>query len=529
MDDPSLSRIEKLSLLQRTVYKGEPFSDKLADQPFSFPKSPFTSVHDKSNTCNCQVFRATGERVLQPISHIRSNGEIYGRYGSGSDDEQTRKNLKIWWAYGLEGPARYQQLWGDTNGCVNAPYSWGWNRGLESAERDIEAEDIEPTYIASIDWTMLCLSGSGTLRNCGCEKEIAFEYQYHSVARAQATTESGGGPFCGSNRNARASAVDFAQVAFGELRDPSSFRLLASMANGESVECSQTWNAPSFREFTDFTYELYVLIQGVDGDLSQEARREWQREQLDRVQDAAEPVFDEPWMERTTCGGSVVGNENHIREGNYYHDLEPNKPIRLTLASGGHLSVAGLRRWNANARIHSSFRLASALHGGPAFDHGPHCCYPYSGAYMLSTISGDTPVGPSRYGWQRATEGFLASRGVDTDISGSKEYGEKIHSTPRRCRNQVVIKRGSNSDDPKRDVKDDIRTAKNPLFDYPNDTKIISYTVYDVTGRVVLPSYSASDRPISTLSSHSTITTGVYLIDAVYGDGTHRTHKLFVP
>ena len=530
-----LSDQQKLSLLQTAVFKGEAYSNKFNLTKSVFPPNPFKqkkgSQKKSASTCQCTTFQLTADNNIYPIDRIRSTGQILANYGDDGDDEQTRNNLKIWWAWALEGPSRYQQLWGDTKSCVNAPYAWGWNRGNESASRDITADDIEPTYQAKIEYTMLCITGYGHSGDCSCERQVDFEYEYNSIARAQAATESGG-TFCGSNRYARASVVDFAQVAFSEVNDPDSYQVLASMINGEKSECSQSWTGPEIEEFLTFAHSVYKLAKGgtvnsSDPSIDGEEEDAWSERHIEAVIEQVGQLFDEPWLTRTPCGGSVVGTENQIREGNFRYNLIPNTPIRIVLAAGSHLSVEGLRRWNANARLHSSFRLASVQRGGRNYSYGTHCCFPGVGTYMLSCISGDVPGGPSLSSWQNATEGFLTAYGVYTDISGEREAGAKVNSPISGCSN-VVITTANEEDEEQISANVSFLADLDITTDNLND--YTSYSVYDVTGRLVGPARSLNQFDLATLMNgdRGQLTTGIHIVVFHKSDGTHKSRKLLV-
>lgn len=539
VESDRLSDQQKLSLFQTAIFKGKAYSSNLDVSKSQFPPNPFIEdewggQQKSAVDCQCTLFQLTPERNIYPMDRIRSTGQILANWGSEGDDERTRKNLKIWWAWALEGPSRYQQLWGDTKNCVKAPYAWGWNRGNESAQRDITHDDIEATYQAKIEYNNVCIDGYGYQGDCSCERQIDFEYEYHSVARAQAATERG--TFCGSNKYARASVVDFAQVVLAEVNNDNHYEVLASMVNGEKSECSTTYVGPTIDEFLTFAHSVYKMAKGgtvnsSDPSIDGQQQDAWDEDHIEAVIEQIGDLLNEDWMNRTPCGGSVVGTENEIREGNYRYFLRPNTPVRVVLAAGSHLSVGGLRRWNANARLHSSFRLAGVQRGGRNYDYGDHCCFPGTGSYMMSTISGDVPGGPSLSSWQSATRGFLSSYGVSTTISGDKEAGTHVNSPIHGCDNVVVVPRKtdpSNREEVSQFLEDLSLTEIQRLG--TTGTNFVSFSVYDAAGRQVISSQHMDRFDLTTLTNKTSnrLVSGMHVVVFHASDGSHQSRKLLV-
>ena len=480
-----ITYLQALHILQQTVYRKAPYSSQIrksiADSgtesfkniasslvslalpvndpndpfdpgapPFDPPGPPFDPGDPPPSTnCSCTTIQLNLDQVVSPHTGVRSDGngirQLGMVYGSDDTEEFDGGDLKVWNAFGIRGPGKYKQLWAATRGdkCVSAPYTFGWNY---AGSNDLD-RTFAPQETASLSYNMLCFNGDNLPDgSCGCEREIRYDVKYNSVVRAQAEYTSGGGlfSFCANNRYARSVAEDYAIVAHGSEDDLTDFTIIDALANGQVVDCEQTYIGPTAVDFALLAFYIYAYTKGVDINTSVPAVDQtldvaYQQYAASNAQSYLTNILVGPWNERTeSCGGGFVGkNDNLSSRGRI--TLRPNSPHHIVLSTYSVLQVAGLRKWNANARIHSSYSIAGLIRKQTNANSGfeEHCCSPASAMYSMATISEDV-VGTSGVtlpSWLDNVEAFFGRWDINQNLVHAVGYFEG--SQPAGCQTDV--------------------------------------------------------------------------------------------
>lgn len=250
--DQSLDEYAKVSLVQELLYQGQPLPDRLSNLNYLPSKDDFLLNKSFMDDCQCNAVTVAANYTLDPIQRIRSDGRISGEYGSNQDQRFRSNDIRAdqYWAF--EGPSRYQEMFVKTLRCVNAPYEFYWD---DQSVSESESETLPVDFTATVEFNWICLDDLGRRSDCGCDRDLFFEWDYESVVSARAEILNGG-LFCGSNRTAYAAATDAMTVAYSETDDASTYQTLAYQANGRVSECSQTYNGPTAGEFLEFAYAI---------------------------------------------------------------------------------------------------------------------------------------------------------------------------------------------------------------------------------------------------------------------------------
>lgn len=438
VSESSFTYPEKLFLFQELLGKGEPLLDDFKPG-MAIDQFPDRNAREK-DICNCKTLQVRGAYGISPAKYAIAGNLIVGDYGSSSKSFRGG-GIKTYEAHNHIGPSRYEQLWAQTTECVNAPYVFGIN--LDYDIDDDVSDPIIPTFNAIVEYNMVCFGESELPDDeCGCTRKIQFEAEYNSVVRAQAETISGG-LFCGSNRRAGASAEDFAVLSYGLRGESEQFEIAGLMLNGQVRDCSQSYAGPTAAELLTFVYYTYSFIKGspiTTGVPAVDAAIQiaWSTYYSAQAIDAIDDVLDGPWLEYIgNCGGDTQGRIKSIPTTNFTMELKANTPIRAILSAGSRLEVGGLRKWTANARLHSSFRLASLLEGGTLDEYGDYCCFPFAGTSFVHTASEDVNGGPTLASWQNSNQRFFFLQGMD-DITVNGHFNHGISSI-RQCSTVIIL------------------------------------------------------------------------------------------
>jgi len=335
----------KTSLLQQLLYNGQPLKDRSANIGVLPGEADFVNNKSLMDDCQCTLVRLSMNYTVEP-SNGTINRNIWGIYGSNTNQRFDNDDIQAnqYWAY--EGPSRYQSMFMQTTGCSKAPYEFFWNRNtVTQGTPEGENEPLLPGDLtASLEFNWVCRNSFGRPADCDCDRNMFFDWDYQSVVNTKAETLSGGGWFCGSNRNARASAIDVMNVSYAELNDASAYQQLAFLTNGQVSTCSQTYNGPEIEDFLEFAFTIYQFTQGppssgTGGQTQEQIETEWENNLISTAINQIGDALDEPWLRRTPCQVELGGQRRTLLQAgesrNFSVTLRQNNPIRITLAAAG--------------------------------------------------------------------------------------------------------------------------------------------------------------------------------------------------
>lgn len=457
--------IERLFVVQQTVYQNAPYPDRLlkklhnvqaGDKQFAglrIPTEGFGSQKNKSN-CSCRTLRLSSNNIAEPESGVYTNNtggkNIYGIYDSNTE-MQASNRIKTWAAWAYEGPGRYQEIWADTESgaCIAAPYTFTWN---DVSDDDFTSDEaIFPATRATLRFNMLCSDGRNLPSNCGCELEVRFQAAYKSEVRARAEFNDRFNIFCRNDHRALASAEDYVMLAHGNDDLNGEFEMLTFNVNNQTVDCGMNYVGPEPTDVIALGLYTFAAIKGAPiaagtaPIISTAIQLAYGQYATNGINSSISSIFDSRWRQfNGACGGALGGRVGGLTpfsdtyEGTIF--LKPNEIQTIMLAADSRLRVAGQRRWEANARVLSSYRLTSIIR--PAISEGTPfddlCCSPAAVTYTMSTR--DNTSGPGRVesrSWQNQVEAYLSLWGINHDVRG--EVGSFLGPNPNGCNSDVDI------------------------------------------------------------------------------------------
>ncbi|SER21332.1 T9SS type A sorting domain-containing protein [Neolewinella agarilytica] len=529
-----IDEFSKIRLLQQLRYGGKPIQDKYEDLNFYPSESVFIGAKSLTDDCQCASVRVAMNYDLEPYVRVRSDGRISGDYGSRLDQRFRGGDIRAdqYWAY--EGPSRYQEMFVNTLRCVNAPYEFYWNRdAVQQGNSDVLPVD----FTATLEFLWVCTGSNGLPSDCGCDREVAFEWDYESVVRANAEVISGG-LFCGSNRNARASAVDAMMVTFTEVGNAESFEILSMQTNGQASECSQTYNGPTASEFLEFAFTVYQFTQdppagtGTPGQSEEQIQNIWQNSLISDAIAQVGNALEDPWLDKTPCSIEVSGQRRSLQQtgANRNHNvtIRPNTPVRVVLGAAGVLEASGLRKWETNASIYSSFRLAGIMQGGGSPDPNNDCCSPYVASWLLSTMADDIPGSASESNYQNATRAFFNLNGWLRNVWSETGHGFTYNGFT--CPTPVSI----NVVPPRTDDFDDVFITETS-FESTNvafrqmensSSQMARVSLYNINGQEFMRQEISMGNSIVIDSGN--LPAGIYFLSATLSDGRRYAKKIIL-
>jgi hypothetical protein len=236
-------------------------------------------------------------------------------------------------------------------------------------------------------------------------------------------------------------------------------------------------------------------------------------------------ILNGPWKEYTgNCGGDFGGlNDNMYAAGTI--TLKPNDPYHIVLSSYSRMRVAGLRKWKANARVHSSYRLAGILRKqtNSGSDFGEHCCSPASAMYSMSTISEDvvSTSGVTFESYLDATEVFFGLWDINNTLQHA--VGTFEGSQPEDCSTDIDFSGTKRllSDEVSRESSVALSVNGKPVVFLQGVCLECPIAISNLQGQII--NYATDG--VAQLTLPSNLLTGLYFITLQGTDGKRRTQK----
>ncbi len=178
---------ERVAFLQQFL-RAEPLSP-LYDGVFP-PRSAFvpTIAWEPEQDCRCRVMRVAASRNVVPVRFI-ADGIIYPR---STSYEPVPKHTfhenrgEIWINYAFAGPARFNQMMGQTRRCRTRTEMMRWS-GV-SPRTGAGRMDSIFVYSAELRYGQGCHDANWHPTSCQCTQEIDIEWRYDAMVSARSET-----------------------------------------------------------------------------------------------------------------------------------------------------------------------------------------------------------------------------------------------------------------------------------------------------------------------------------------------------
>lgn len=388
-----VSVFEKNEFLQNFVSHGTLLSDNyltaidLPREAFTEtfdPIDPFDPVDPFGSDCECRVLQITATSEIYPTSSSQSDPTIHPAVFPNQIIRETNR-IKFWHAGSFEGPARYQQIWGETKKCRNVTERAIW--GDNSSDPLASALGR-----AAIRVEQLCKEGNWTKGECYCTQNLSFEYRYDAQLDARSNERSG---WCFNPPGKKAQAIvdDVVIVMVGRRNDPSNPMSTDPIwydmsAGGAASSCNKDFQEKRFLDVIKLGLAVYAYIKGVpikikDPLISSVAGAIWDEYQKSLFFDALTNLLTEPWV----TGSCTQVTDNHGIHNSVNLQLDGKDALIFSLTAASYLEVSGMTAWDANARILSGFSTSVVIEKNENVGQdNAYCCTKPAGIYQTSSL-----------------------------------------------------------------------------------------------------------------------------------------------
>jgi hypothetical protein len=377
-----ISPYERYEFLQSFVKNGEPLPDAYA-YVLNIPRNAFLSDTLGRAACRCRVMEIRMYSEVFPTASDQLNPTILPVF-IAPNQMIIRENerIKFWEAGAFEGPARYQQIWGETKRCRNVTESAVWGDGGSPLSIALGH--------ASIVFRQVCLEGHWLPEECFCEQVITVRYKYDAHLSARSGTKSGD-CFNPPGKRALAAVDDIVMVLAARNPNPASasnFTVFFSDASVRGVvsTCNRDFQEKRLLEIFKIGLVAYAYAKGFPiitkiPVIDQTLQAVWQEYQKSNFLVLLERLITNPWV----TGSCTQVSTNHGIDILLSFTLKDREAIRFTMTSASELMVSGMTAWEATARVLSGFSLSAALELNDVSEGDVYCCTKPAGIYMMST------------------------------------------------------------------------------------------------------------------------------------------------
>jgi hypothetical protein len=431
----NVSKPEMIEFIQKFAMKGAPIPDVYSSLNTTIPQNVFEIAgpfivgppvgppggptggddgDDTSSDCLCRVLNVTlNDDDISPTNSGPLDKNLLPRYITEENMiiRDDPGDIKIWHAGAFIGPARYLQLWGDTDGCYNTLFNESWGGADDNTSMATEG-------YAKIEITALCLDGEWRRSDCDCEHTISYRYRYNSMLNVQAVTDDA---WCGfGDKRAQAVAEDYAtfsavridQLANGFDREVIELNMDVEHA---VVSCNTDFDETKIIDAVKLGFTAYLYSKGftinfpesgnlagtdLEAIINQVGNEVYEEYQKSNMFSLAESLVSESWYIVNSCEDpygpyNTQGNPPSADtgpaaalEGDSIVSLNGHEKIVLRLKVGSHLDVKGRADWRADARVLSGFSLSVVLARNENVDGAEldYCCNDPAATFVSESL-----------------------------------------------------------------------------------------------------------------------------------------------
>lgn len=537
-----VSTIEKNEFLQNFVSQGGLLSDSylyridLPREAFTHtfnPIDPYDPVEPFGSGCECRVLQITATSEIYPTSSSQTDPTIHPAVFPNQIIRETNR-IKFWHAGSFEGPARYQQIWGETKKCRNITEKAVWGENSNTPLSSALGR-------AAIRVEQLCKEGNWTRGECYCTQNLSFEYRYDAQLDAR-SNERGGWCLNPPGKKAQAIVDDVVVVMVGRRNDPSNPMSTDPIwydmsAGGASSSCNKDFQEKRFLDVIKLGLAVYAYIKGVpivikDPLISSVANAIWDEYQKSLFFDALTNLLTEPWV----TGSCTQVINNHGIQNSVNLQIDGKDALIFTLTAASYLEVSGMTAWDANARILSGFSTSVVIEKNENVGQdNAYCCTKPAGIYQTSSLH---PL--HNENTYRQVIGSHFTPQLSCCFPTSPFNGQVIINHDRNILiGEPIMGCGTaiNNRSLESDITDDEESELSLGVLYIGGNiqaqgldREIAYQadLYSLDGRILAREVILGPEAVLFDSRRSRLNTGIYLVKLT-GGGQSVTEKLFIP
>lgn len=396
---PNVTAVERTEFLQNFVKEGAPLPNSTLTNGFTITDfepdgpgpggpgggGPGGGGGDGEEECTCRVIKINMVSEVFPTSSSQVDPQINPAILPNQIIRETNR-IKFWHTGSFEGPARYQQIWGETKRCRNVTES---NRWGDNATGPL----VNALGRAAFRIEQVCKEGNWTNGRCYCAQNVSFRCRYDAQLDARANTR-GGACFNPPGKKSQAIVDDAAMLLIARRPDPASgasAEEVASVAtaHGAAASCNKDFQEQRYLDILKLGLAAYAYIKGLpidikDPTVSQVGNAIWDQYQKSLFIKSLESLLTKPWVVGN-CD-QTIGAQHGL---DYSTDLVLNgkEALVFVLTAASYLEVNGMTAWDANARVLSGFGMALSLEKNEFVgQENEYCCTKPAGIYQTSTF-----------------------------------------------------------------------------------------------------------------------------------------------
>ena len=387
-----IPRIEKYEFYQNFIKDGGLLDDiyQNGDIPEpGFDPTPNSGERD----CTCRVLNIAMTSEVYPTSSGQNDPTIHPAVFPNQIIRETNR-IKFWHAGSFEGPARYQQIWGETKRCRNVTESASWGENSSDPLANALGRAV-------IRVEQVCKNGNWTPGDCYCTQNISFRYKYDAQLDAR-SNERGGWCLNPPGKKALALVDDAAMVLVAKRNDPlnpGSTQLIFSDVNahGAASKCNKDFQEKRILDILKLGLAAYAYIKGVPIDIKNPtinavSNAIWDEYQKSLFFSSLENLLTKPWV----VGNCEQKTAYNTLDNTYSGTINGREALIFEMVAASHLEVNGMTAWDANARVLSGFSTSVVVEKNENVgQENSYCCTKPAGIYQTSTLH---PIhGPNTY------------------------------------------------------------------------------------------------------------------------------------
>ena len=530
---------EKVSFLQQFL-KTKPLLSSY-DGVFP-PRSGFipNEVPDRVVECECRTMKMAATRDVNPADLI--SGTIIPPI-AGSDEHTFPGNPsrgRIKWDFSYAGPARWQNLHGETSRCRNNSEGRSWGATTPTAGTNTQTLPFR----ASLYFGQACYDANWYPKECACIQEIDIAWQYDSKIQANAETKTGRVCLNMPGRNAFAAVDDVCMTSIVR-RNASGADILKFVDFDRATvvrECSRDFQETRLVDLLELGFNILAYTQEVDintgypsGD--QTLDELWDLYYKNKIKSNLESLLTNPWVIKTgSCGvDEDAANMNKSR----VEVLNGIDQFEVILSAATYMEVEGITHWKATARLISGFRLTGVLKQKSTTTQNTYCCTRSYGAYIAKSMFSPGDGGD-------LTAKYVEGAGIRFKITDSNFFGilpynsgtgrftlpgeiGEVHGQQIPSCNTTINDREETT------ISTDAHSGsfimlrgRDIWFINSAEKSNIQYRIFDTQGRMIKQGIGDGQEILLHQFSDFTATSGIHLV-SIGNNQRQQTYKIFIP
>ncbi|MFK8004939.1 MAG: hypothetical protein AB8H03_01150 [Saprospiraceae bacterium] len=387
---PEVHILEKLAYYQQSIMEGKPVDDR--------DKGKSLITKHKGDVsyvgCRCSVLSLAENVSPGTYNAFSEQNEYVGQTTINYDFDDTGGNANAFKNGYSNSIGAHKYQYAQTNG-------WKHNPCTETVSYDINGNGDQQNWpnISKLSLHLICNDGNEMPENCGCEKQIAFSYQYNATTKTVTNISSGG--LCGGQRKAKAQAKDMS-VVYCELTTPSTVfgevgesmvHIIDAMEVETNGQCESSLNPQFYSNLGSFgdvllnetANALYLVENGFSSE-----NLETSELSLENLGNALDAVAGNHYFEETDCSDGITQG---TMEGDVTAFLIPNRTMSFIIRSNAQTYASGRRNWMAKGIAGSNFGMGLVVKPGNGQSLPKSCCTPWAAIYSASTTDMRETIG----------------------------------------------------------------------------------------------------------------------------------------